>query len=729
MAPRIQLASSGWIDDRPPGNRLRWRYPYELLDGGGAALGLPKELVVERAPLKDFRPLPIDAQGVAGRRAFSTSPAAWWTTLGDIAIGGFPATYVPPTPLQGIVFTYRGPDARLLVTDAGVVVRDELVSDGTIVAAEGAELDSVIVLGFSATLQDVRALDLYANHGLAWKAIAVIGVEGTLNASLADVESRLPAATALTPARWAELQSLAQEAQSGAGLPPGPGQVSPWQAYSAVIALRWEIAVLCGHGYVDGPQADACALDSISPGVALATPQFVAYRVRDRSGRAAPSNAAVCPGWPVAPLSLPPVPQYLDLRVGLSDATGSGVFAATGRTRWSSSDPEAIGVELEERLGPSPAIGGGQQSDLFETRGRPVDGSGGGELGRSWEPPFWDVPVAARARAIDAWDRTSGFTAFSPPAGFELVHNPVAPSLLDARWDGGIATLRRPSTDTWAPDAIVRNAPDGRLEILRRTGLPRRDTVAIGTPVLLVDGTYASEIDPVVNPGDFTGGSFSSGAFRGRIQSIVGTSLSFAPTSTAMGSTSLFQAGVALLVQDPKADPLWAVIGTVPLGGGLPMELAVPDPMPPPADGTDVLTYAVRVAFLGRFGPKGNSVGALRVDIPPPAPPPFDVALLGLDFYGRTMVEITLTSPVPTERRFVVAWAPGTVNGDQFASSARPGPSPAQPASWGTTLYEVLTLPVRSGISEVVTVGVQSVGPGGGQSDFLTVAHTLPARP
>ena len=51
MKPKISLSATGWIEENPIGNRLRWRYPKSWVDIQGRPLGLPETIVIQRAPI------------------------------------------------------------------------------------------------------------------------------------------------------------------------------------------------------------------------------------------------------------------------------------------------------------------------------------------------------------------------------------------------------------------------------------------------------------------------------------------------------------------------------------------------------------------------------------------------------------------------------------------------------------------------------------------------------
>jgi hypothetical protein len=160
----------------------------------------------------------------------------------------------------------------------------------------------------------------------------------------------------------------------------------------------------------------------------------------------------------------------------------------------------------------------------------------------------------------------------------------------------------------------------------------------------------------------------------------------------------------------------------------LPREIVFTAPIPEPTNEADVLSYYARLSYLDKQGPTSNIVQAIRVPPTPIVPPPFTVELLGIDFYMRTMVKIIFTDHV-SEGLFSVWWADGAFEIDQFGSQAVPGEYRAQQVQNQQFLYDVLSLPIPNNANRVVTIGVQRVNTGGGQSNFLSVQITLIANP
>jgi hypothetical protein len=138
------------------------------------------------------------------------------------------------------------------------------------------------------------------------------------------------------------------------------------------------------------------------------------------------------------------------------------------------------------------------------------------------------------------------------------------------------------------------------------------------------------------------------------------------------------------------------------------------------------LWYCTRISYLGRLGPASNVAQAMRIPVTPTVPPPFSVETLGIDFYNRTMVKIRFTNPV-SGGLYTVWWASGAHNPTGFGDNAVPGEYRAQEPYLERYLFDVLSLPVPQTTDRTVTIGVQQVNEGEGQSDFETVQTVLPA--
>lgn len=736
---RMYLSALGWVPEAPVGNRLRWSYPTDTEDGAGAYLGLPDVLYVQRAPLDEDIPKDHTGTGPAG-----LVPYGWWEYVGNVYPSGlFPLVYELPHPVQAVQFVYRGPTARIRAWDVAAdrVVGDRVASDGDLIVFESSSIDGVEVQAFfSALLEDVRILDLFDDHGLDFTTIAKLSVVPTVGADRDDVARRYDQPMTLSGAEWAELVALAGEAQASTPATAPTEEPTPWQEFQAALGLRWEFAVEWAFGFFDGPRSEVCSLDSVDLDGLLedSKGKIWAYRVVEEAGRVPPSNIVACPPWDVAPLAVPATPVFQDPRVRL---TTEGVFEATYGITWQGFDARAIGVEIEERTSASPSVPGSAVTvDFFENRShRPIDPPLGGQLARTNEVVFHDVRVAARARAVDGWDRTSGWSVPTPDTAVALDHHPAPPPLFSAWREGSNATIHRavhdpdlgawqPSIPDWASDVVVQ-AAGGSVVVYRRTGMPQTASVTVSDPVLVSGRTYRTQVVgyPAGALGVFAGGYLVAGSMKARIASVAAGAVSFEAPDQSGGGASLFGAGPATLQQDPTDLSLWTPVATFP-AVGLPADLTFADPLPPPAGGGETISYCVRVSFLGRTGPASNVVQALWLPVVPPVPPPFAVSLLGVDYYHRSLVRVDLTTPV-SGGRFQVWWADGWAadwpSGTSFKDHATPGEYENQSPQGGITLYDVLSLPTPKAVDRRVTIGLQAQNPAGGQSDFQTVPVVL----
>jgi len=476
----------------------------------------------------------------------------------------------------------------------------------------------------------------------------------------------------------------------------------------------------------------------------------MAYRVRDADGPAGRSNIVLCTPSPASALSPPGAPWYVAPEVRLRanksvmadgvvltthaslahytpQLTFDGAYGVRTTMGWVQSDARALGVEIEETVSASPATGAAARHNTFMSRSRrledpPLQGS----LARSFDVAFPDVTLTSRARAIDAWDRVSAWSAAAPPTALVLRHEPPAPALETAVHDAGTVritrALGRPGIPDWQPDPIVAHAA-GQVRVYRRTTAPRSATVTVSAPISVTPGLYRVTVTGAAGLADFVGGTLSVGAFTENVAAAGGANVDFAVPDNG-GAITLFSGGAARLAQDPLHPALWTHVATFP-ANTLPATLTFSDPLPAPAT-LAVESYVARVAFLGRLGPPGNVVCAIRLPSVPVVPPPFVVDVLGVDFYRRTLIKLRFTTP-PGAGRYTIWWADGNVSGSDFPRRGAAGTCGAQQPEGGAVLYDVLPLPIPSHVDRTITVGVQRVADGGAQSGFVTAPIVLPA--
>jgi hypothetical protein len=742
---RIHLSALGWIVDAPSGNRLRWHYPADAVHDG-RYIGLPERVRIDRAPVQSRETSRDDP--LTGHY-----PIAWWDLVGDVPVSSSIPLFVHTLtqPVQVFAFTWIGGATRFRVGNAGggQDVYDRVILPGEHIIVHGALIDTVVVYAATGTLKDVRTLDLFRDRGLKWTRLAEIAVAPALALGLDDVAPRYVTPPTISAGQWRDLSDQAATAQASQPADAIEGELTEWESLALVVGMRWEIAVLAGSAFVDGPHAERTTFDKLSQDLLAApTTDQMAYRVVAVGGPKASSNIAVCPAGVVAPLGAPSVPTYVNPVVHLRErgtastagpepgrgrvarfkalSTARPDFEVHARVAWTQSDPLALGVEIEERVSASAIAPSAAEVTRYSVRTRrgdaePLEAS----ITRVLDVDFPDVTLKARARAIDAWDRSSAPSPWSAPASLTLRHEPPAPPLASAAYDAGTVRLTRalgvPGVPDWAPDVLVRKTA-GRVVVYRQTNAPRSVAGTIGAPTPGAGGLYRAVVSGVPSLGDFVGGVLSVGSFVETIEDVVGNEVRFRVPGNGGVVAQIFAAGSARLSQDPRHAALWSSVTDFP-AEGLPSELVFSDPLPS-ATRTGVESYHLRLFYFGRLGPAGGTARALRYAAPITVPPPFVADILGIDFYHRTLLRVRFTSPA-SSGRFSLWWADGTVAGADFPRKAAAGLYGAQAALDGITLFDVLPLPIPQFVARTITIGVQRVTEGGPQSDFVTVPMTL----
>jgi hypothetical protein len=709
----LYLAGIGWVNEKPDGNRLRWSYPVSALDASGRYLGLPRRIMIERAPVSNrdlFHP----------RQATVSFPHSWWEALPDHPLNPFilVETYNLPTPVQAVYFRYEdGPQLRVLArnTSTDTIHADRTVPNGGDFYLEAPAIDQLVLVSSGGKLLNLRVLNLFRDRNLEWRRIAVVEVADSLDLPFAAVATRMDGSVTIGPAEWSDLVSAGQQAQTSDPANPSANRPTAWQSYQMLLRLRWELAVLAGSGFFDGPRSQAPAQDEVGELLGGLPPVSMAYRVSEPEGRVGRSNIVICPPQPAYPLPAPPAPTYENAEVRLE---GSHRFVASLTFRWQQYDPRAIGVQVEEQVGPSAALSTPASVDVFETRPPRLKGDNlDNQLARHFDVPFHDIRLRTRVRAVDAWDRTSVFSPWSPETPLALRHTVTPPGLVSAGYTGGTVRLQR--NPAWQPDIIVQKA-GGQVVVYRQVGAPRVESFAATAPVPLGAGRYKTTLTGVNNAGDFRGGRLIAGRLKVNIESITGADFFFRQPDNGAGAAALFAAGQVTLQEDFKSLRLWQVVVGFP-AVSLPPELVFSDS--PPGSGN--VNYCLRVAFLGRTSPGSNIVTALRHATSPTKPPPFIVHFLGRDFYQRALVRLDFTAEV--NGSYTIWWADGWVHADHFDRRAVPGEYSNQPVQ-DRSLYDLLSFPRNQNIARRVTIGVQRVTVAGGQSRFEVVQVLLPPQ-
>ncbi|MCU0521527.1 MAG: hypothetical protein MUF84_12635, partial [Anaerolineae bacterium] len=372
---------------------------------------------------------------------------------------------------------------------------DQMVAGGQMVVLKAPDISALAVFAFSATFGDFAALDLYRDRGLPWEEIARIRVADTIVLSLDEASQRYDVPPTLSKQEWAEFVEAAKEAKVAdpANDAAAPDEPTAWEAFEMMMGIRWEHAVLFGHGFFDGPRKGWPGIDEVREDLLLPNvpSHAVVYRVREEEERVKPSNVVVCPPWLAAPLGAPGLPAYEnpEVRLTVDTETGKPQFVATYSLRWAQPDPLALGVEIEEEISasPTPTVASAPITLSYSCRTRqPDDPPGEGLQVRSQDVAFHDVQLRCRARAVDGWDRASITTVHTAWTALALRHDPSPPNLVSATWSGGSASLARQVGDAnypnWAPDLVVQHDAGARIFVYRRkTGAAGRPAVTAVT--------------------------------------------------------------------------------------------------------------------------------------------------------------------------------------------------------------------------------------------------------
>ncbi|HET6172377.1 MAG TPA: hypothetical protein VFD90_07225 [Gaiellales bacterium] len=713
MTPVLSLAGVGWVADKPTGNRLRWSLPEDAADAGHHLQ--PEWILVERAPLD----IKYDPRSLGRFGPAAAVPPQLWTQLGDVTLAGFmPVAQSLGGSVQAVRFAYDGTPALVQAFDGDRCVLTQAIVDGETVVLQAAAMDLLTITTPFCKLGGLATLDLYATPPLQFEVIAEIGVAATATAPFADAIARYPAPPTLDPARWDELQALWSRAWAEAvGAPGQDGAPNAWHELQIVLAARWEHAVACGLGFVDGPDGGASTLDRSRD--LLTGPRGSAYRVRDKAGRLAPSNVVCIPGGAALDLAMLPAPTIEQGAVRLGE---SGTIRASWDVAWKSPQVAIVGVQVKETR----VVDGGATGETYDARGRlPTDPPGTGRVHREEEVVGPDVAIAASVRPEDGFDRLGPWSPGSPLTPLPIDHHPQPPPLRSATNDGATATLDQSPPGTWAPDAIVALA-GGRVRFHRRTAQPARFEATV-TQVLPIGELVAVSLAgaPPPNPAAFLGGPITVGQLKGTVSQLAWPAVIVAAPHGTGPVVAPLPGTTATLVQSATDPALFTQVHEQ-AAAGLPATIAFVDPLPAPVS-AEILEYRAQVAFGALLGPMGPAVQALRLPVTPNVPPPFTITTLGVDFYNRTLVQLELT--VPSGDLLDVAWADGDVPAADFPQRAVPGDAGARPAEGGRILFDTLSLPVPKMVERTVTIGVQAVNAADGRSGFATVTHTLPASP
>jgi len=737
---KIYLSALGWVPDEPEGNRLRWVFPVEVVDDLTYS-GLPETIIIERAPLDEDMPT-LSLTTAPSVNYIPNVPQSWWDMLGNVQPSGLllPNKYKLPKSVQGIQFTYQGPNTLMkVINPIGEVISSRMVHNDQNIIIQSAEISSIQIFAYYAKLKELKVLDLFQERQLNWKIIAEISVADTINFSLDEAAERFNFKQTIKDSEWEEFVEAAQEAVETTPLEDkNLDEPSMWKAFELLMGIRWEHAVLFGYGFFDGPHVAIPENDWIDLNLILQNvpTTAVVYRVRDEKTKTL-SCMAVCPPHVAGALQPPTKPVYVDPKVRLTYADDPqdqdkeiSKFEANYKITWSQLDPTALGTEIEEEI---QTAGSGTYSLSYICRTQQADDLPlEGMTERIQDVPFHDSQLRCKARAIDGWDRVSNYSAWTNWTSLELEHYPAPPNLVNAKWENGTVTLGREEGDaifpSWQPDPVIERDPSAKVFIYRRklgqAGVPAIQNFAIKDPILVKDNHYKALVSGTTNLGKFIGGYLIKSPFKEQITEIKGNTLYF--DFSPGGDATLFSKGNINLQQNPLQLDLWDKVAEFD-ANSLPDPVVFSDNIPDVGEIADVLSYHARVIYLGgRIGPPSNTVQAIRIPTAPDSPELFTVEQIGVDYFNRTMIKITFTQQV-NGGKYTVWWARGeNTTPNLFREKAVQGVLQAQAVYKNQYLYDILAIPLPQTAIRKITIGVQRVGDGGAQSDFETLVVDLP---
>jgi hypothetical protein len=728
------------------------------------------------------------------------APHKAWANLTTAAAPGS-AVMELPTSVQVLYFEYSGEPCEVLVEDSdGASITSYTIAPNTNFYIEMPDIRRVrfpspILLSKATKTQYI---DLYNDSWLndKWQTIAMIDIESTIKDASAQLQSggnplpsglgrRVADSGSLPPElleSWKSvLQAFSATNGTGQGIPQG---LSAWDLLSLATQPTWKASVLSGFGYIDGLQAIQLYNRDHEPSSVqhLKGPsdQTLAYRVRTDDSKQRSNYIIVNPGRapeleapkPFAANSFVVKPTMVNTNTDgttikrLDSTTPSPTLQlrATGHITWTQRNYWESGLELGiSRATPLP-------SDDVPTRYAPDVFEGLNRIGEvacdiAIEGDDWRVDFLGRS--FDGWDRISiESTSTARPL---LDFQPPPPVLGDGFFDASNSTVKifRDQGSDWKLDPFsVTHAP--RVFLSQRIGTPITTDVTIASVVPQKDGQYLITIVEIIDPLLFAEGQIAADPISSRIESVNGKVLtvSFAQQTATCEDPSIpvgpriFQAGPAKLIQSAFHASLWVETGAewvLEAGPGNSLILAadaiVTRQLPPQAH-AEIALFAARVELNDvqvphppLKGPFSNTVPVIKLPLPPPVPGQITVSAAGVDYYGRTVFEISLvdfedgnlevlwslnvdtwTSPV---------WSPpgrlphpgiqAAIQQTAFAAQSKSGIIGSQIAFEGHLLYEVL--PIDYYNKDVwITIGVRRLNESGIGSNF-SLAEYLAVAP
>lgn len=750
---KIFLSSLGWVQDYTVGNFLRWNVESDFLK----KMGLPDQFIIERAEMEPQK------YPEAGARF--TVPDNWWklhkrkrrktpflsfTNPYNIRIeGGMPARYTFDQTYQGVKFTYRGPTSLLLVfgpDENTKPITIKRISDNERVLVEGHQIKSLVFLATRVTIEEVYTLDLFDDQGLEFDRIATLNPNATFTSSLQQISSRLGPTEVLDSEVLKTLLELGRDMKDNSQ-DSDYEEVSAMDQFLIAISMQWKFATLFGFGFVDGPAMRNNAIDEVVndlmledlPGTAVVYRVKMVYTQEDKTYL---SNLTCCQPVMVPPLPIPATPVITKNKVHL---TTGDLYLADIQIQWQYPSPLVDGVVIEQYMSGSQIKGSQPTTDSLtvrsDERSRYV---ANGEIDRKLNVDCHDVRIQLEIKYIDNWDRESDYSPLSQPYPLELEYLPPTPTFVTVIDKMNDPRLKIPRIDAdansvtlwikeWEPDHIIENDPNAKLHIYRQTKSPRTAHITIGEPILQPDERYAipitttnSELSDIILE-KYEIGRIIVGSKAFDIVEIVDRTVYIEIPYDANGSISLFSAGDASLKQSHYHEELWTKVHELMLSSlntSSPIEFD--DAIADLDESLKHVTYKGIVESMDRLSAPSNLV-QIMLPLPqaPSPPPPFTIAHLGVDNYGRSIISATLTSG-PRTGKYAIWWATGEYTDQmQFYQNASPGFIGDQDLVDGYTIYDMFLIPTGSSRERTFSFGLQTISANGKRSDFIIQTANL----
>jgi len=753
---RFTLAGLGWVDGAAPdigpkvaGARLRWLFPSSEVVAGSAR-GIPKRVRVQRAefdPKSARRPKPT-----VGSIPTMGAPENVWSVVAPQKVSDSP--YVLGLDrAQAIHFGYSGPACTISIEDASGALRSSFaIKNGDIFYLERAAIDRIafsLPQSAGISLTDLRSLDLFrTNIDLNFKDIAEIAVGVALDQRPAFAELAKRLGSAPTPGVDMAWKLFADAVARLPTLPAGE-YAAMLSQIDSILGLSWQLSVIAGFGFVDGPAPSGMALDKrLGPVLPSPSKMSLAYRVVDEAS-SLKSNVTFVDGGVALPLDPPqgfalsketyvrPITVNENPPQKPTDPKGStkSSFVTEGKISWAQKHQWAIGLEIEESVSKSDWLGTATDTgDIFILRPSTTEGLNyRGQSTHAREVSFVDVGLSYRARCFDGFDRTSAF-AQKVRTDLTLDYVPPAPTLSSCSFappegsGSGRSTLKR-VVDSQALKELVRFT-DARLFAYRRASEPSSLAVNVMAVGPLHDGLITVTLNRRIDSARFQGGrllleqdSFDIAAIKG--QDLEVKAIRSSATASACGNSWIVpHSGAASVLDAFSAKHLWTQRTLWSDTDEPASDVTFDESLPVPEGKADSVVYAARFEYrravraTRSVGDFSNTVFALRMPREPKLPPPFSVALLGRDFYGRMLVEITLSAPAP-KQQFSVGWRQGReLDAGAAKAPLLDGQIGPQAPYQETVLYEALPYADPEREDVYYTIGVKGSDEAGQESQW-----------